>query len=113
MLVTARVDLGRRLRCGDDDGVGRISSGLYGRDVRISGSRILLYVSATFTGGETLRLDGLQQSHVVGRDCRRGRDAVLPTSLDALPFRKSIYSRHAADRFSNRRNDVTYVSSEG
>ena len=113
MLVAALVDFGRSLRCGDDDDVGGISTRLYGRDVWLLRSRFLPDLSATVAGVRPLRLDDLQQSYALGGDCRGVRDAVLPAGLNSCQFRKSIYSRYAADHFSNRRYDVTYVSAEG
>ena len=126
MLVAARFDFGRRLRCGDDDHSGRISTDLHGRDVWIVGIRLLFDLSPARDGNRqkpryagrsdwhTLQNDDDEQDHAVGRHGDHRRYAVLSTnSLRPLRIGQPLHSGHATVGVPDRGHDVTYMSAEG
>ena len=70
MLVAARVDFGRNLRCGDDDGYGSLSTDPHGCDIRFFGPGLLFDLPPAPRGGRkrAYQNNGDEQSHAVDRD---------------------------------------------
>ena len=127
MLVAALVDSGRRLRCGDDDHAGGISTDIHDRDVRAAGICFLPDVPTASFGkrrrtwqrtdrSQSTRLqnDGVQQVHALGGYHDGRRHAVFSGSdLRSLRIGQPLHSGYGPDGDPDRGHDVTYVSTEG
>ena len=126
MLVAALVDLGRNLRCGDDDVYGRLPTDLHGRHRRAAGIRVLPDVSTApyqckhrRSGPRTdHKSDQIEQDHAVDSDGRRPRVSLLSPDRDESVHdhrgdRRRIHRRDDPDGDPDRGHDVSYVSVEG